>query len=53
MESTNKNFKIIADEILKHIHKSIPLSKSAIAVKLIERDLDNGAISTEDIFSDI
>ncbi|MFG5387526.1 hypothetical protein ACFJZE_13330 [Enterococcus faecalis] len=53
MESTNKNFKIIADEILKHIHKSIPLSKSAIAVKLIERDLDNGAIATEDIFSDI
>lgn len=53
MESTNKNFKIIADEILKHIHKSIPLSKSAIAVKLIERDLDTGAISTEDIFSDI
>lgn len=53
MESTNKNFKIIADEILKHIHKSIPLTKSAIAVKLIERDLDNGAISSADIFSDI
>ncbi|MFG5650917.1 hypothetical protein ACFJV4_11975 [Enterococcus faecalis] len=52
MESTNKNFKIIADEILKHIHKSIPLSKSAIAVKLIEKGLDNGEISTEDIFSD-
>jgi hypothetical protein len=53
MESTNKNFKIIADEILKHIHKSIPLSKSAIAVKLIEKGLENGEISTEDIFSDI
>lgn len=53
MESTNKNFKIIADEILKHIHKSIPLSKSVIAVKMIERGLDNNEISTKDIFSDI
>lgn len=53
MESTNKNFKIIADEILKHVYKSIPLTKSAIAVKLIEKGLENGEISTEDIFSDI
>ncbi|MFS0994294.1 hypothetical protein ACFC3R_13475 [Enterococcus durans] len=53
MESTNKNFKIIADAVLAHIKKAIPLSKADIAVKLIEIDLDNGEISTEDIFSNI
>ena len=53
MESTNKNFKIIADAVLAHIKKAIPLPKSAIAVKFIESGLISGEISEEDIFNTV
>lgn len=53
MKSTNKNFKIIADAVLAHIKKAIPLSKADIAVKFIESDLISGEISEEDIFNTV
>lgn len=50
MDSNHKNHKIIAEEVLKHIQKSIPITKFELALTLIEDAIQSGELDFEDIF---
>lgn len=53
MNSNHKNHKIIATEVLKHIQKSIPLTRFEIALTLIGDAIHSGELGFEDIFEEI
>lgn len=50
MDSNHKNHKIIAEEVLKHIQKSIPITKFELALTLIEDAINSGDLEFADIF---
>ena len=50
MDSNHKNHKIIAEEVLKHIQKSIPITKFELALTLIGDAINSGELEFEDIF---
>lgn len=53
MNSNHKNHKIIATEVLKHIQKSISLTRFEIALTLIGDAIHSGELEFEDIFEEI
>lgn len=50
MDNNHNNHKIIASEVLKHIQKSIPITKFELALTLIEDAIQSGELEFEDIF---
>lgn len=50
MDSNHKNHKIIAEEVLKHIQKSIPVTKFELALTLIGDAIHSGELDFKDIF---
>lgn len=53
MDSNHKNHKIISTEVLKHIQKSISLTRFEIALRLIGDAIYSGELAFEDIFEEI